>query len=134
MGRRTTRLSKSNGSLSTRLDPKRAPELSQFIKSDQMNIVPGAIIIATTPGALIASPVLDTSSESGPLNCTVTVSKTVMSRDASLKAAIELLNIRLSEAELKEVEELEENEEEEREQLDHRRSRFGGSGARLGFP
>jgi len=100
------------------LDPKRAPELSQFIKSDKMNIVPGAVIIATAPGSLSASPSLNAQSSSGPTACTVTISMVTPTREVALRNAIEQLNSRLSASELNEVKELEGDEEQEKEQLE----------------
>jgi DGQHR domain-containing protein len=94
------------------LDPNRAPDLTNFIKANHMNIVPGSVIIAAAPGALKAEPALE-SGQTGPLNCTITISTIEESRESALKSAIEQLNGRLSDVEKHEVIELEENLDEE---------------------
>ncbi|MGV0718630.1 hypothetical protein ABQE93_24825 [Mycolicibacterium sp. XJ662] len=97
------------------LDPKRAPELTHFIKNDAMNIVPGAVIIATTPESLTATPPLE--GAPGPRPCQITISAIALSREEALQSAVGALRGRLSKAENDAVEHLEENVSEENDEI-----------------
>jgi hypothetical protein len=94
------------------LDPKRAPELTQFLKSDAMNIVPGAIIIATTPGALRTTPAVTPADTSEPHSCSVTISALQQTTESALHSALKLLHSRFSEPENDVVEQLEQSDDE----------------------
>lgn len=99
------------------LDPKRAPELTQFFKTDAMNIVPGAIIIATSPGALRSNPPVDKAS-STPVPCVVTISAAEQTTASALTSAVTVLRSRLSEHEQDAVEKIEQNPDEEHLELE----------------
>jgi DGQHR domain-containing protein len=98
------------------LDPKRAPELTQFFKADSMNIVPGAIIIATAPGALRVEPSND--EDRDPIPCKVTISALEQSAEATLKSALNILLGRLSGPEKDAVEQIEQSPEEVQEEIE----------------
>lgn len=100
------------------LDPKRAPELTQFLKSDPMNIVPGAIIIATAPDALHSNPPIDEQNGPGPQSCIVTISTASDASKGALKSALKVLRARLSAEEKDVVEILEKDETEEQNEID----------------
>lgn len=100
------------------LDPKRAPELTQFLKSDPMNIVPGAIIIATAPDALRSDPPINEESGASPQSCTVTISASSDASKDALKSALRILRSRLSAAEQDTVDQLENDVDEEQNEID----------------
>lgn len=100
------------------LDPKRAPDLTKFIKADSMNIIPGSVIIATAPDAITPEPAAIPETATDPFACRISISALIQSREAALSSAIESLRKRLNDVEIDVVAELEDNPDAELEEIE----------------
>lgn len=82
------------------LDPKRAPELTKFLEADPMNIVPGAVIIAVRPGALVVAEGEALGDDDASVACVVSIPDEEVSHQATLQGAIDDVVKRLNPAEV----------------------------------